>query len=87
VWEGDRQGEARKAGAGADVAEHAGPGELLDLEPGEAVGDVDVECLFGIPGRGRRIGLGREGLKEALEALGGLVRQPVAAAEAPQRFP
>jgi hypothetical protein len=44
-------------------------GELRDLEPGEAVGKVGGERLFGPADGGRGVGLGRERLEEKCQSI------------------
>jgi hypothetical protein len=87
LGEGDREGKAGEAGAGAQVADRCGAGELGRLEAGEAVGQMDVERFTGLAdGRGG-IGLGGQRREEPAERLGGAGRQPEAGGQGRDRFP
>jgi len=82
----DGQHQAREARARADVRDRTRPTQLLDREPGQAVGDVCVR-------RRRRISDGRRGVRlrgeaeeQSLEPLGRAGGQPVALRQGGQRF-
>jgi hypothetical protein len=83
----DREGKAGEARSGADVGDSTGVGELRDLEPGEAVGNVGGERIFGPADGGRGVGLGGERVDEEGQAIGRSLGQVVADREPGGRFP
>ena len=82
-WKGRREDQAREAGAGPQVDDASGRTQPLDCEPGEAVGDVQIQLLGGASDGGRRIRLRGESLKERLDSGSGA--RDIGDREAPDR--
>jgi hypothetical protein len=67
MWEGRCEDEAREAGAGAQVHDSLCGAELIHLEAGKAVCDVQIEGLRGFADSRGRIGLRGQGVYQGYD--------------------